>query len=312
LLKIVILFLLLYIPQCINVKYFIKNSQKTFKLITSDITNSTTALQLFTNKFTGAFNTIKGLPTALTNKTITVGGEGYTVSKSDMKSLQQFVSLQEQGIDPTTALGQSMTGASEAAEKAAKGMIDEGMSAEQMTACLNTARASTVALKAETIALNIGIQAAIIAAVFIITKLVTAYSDMAKAAAEATSQYKEQSSTLEEYKTQITELKTALEDNNISYADARDKRSQLLDIQKELIDTYGVEANGIDLVNGSLDEQIEKLDTLNEKKVQEWKNEVNKLSVGQQIEKWGGAAIIALNSWLFEPLNIKSLQKPKG
>jgi hypothetical protein len=135
---------------------------------------------------------------------------------------------------------------------------------------------------------------------------------MAKAAAEATSQYKEQSSTLEEYKTQITELPTALEDNNISYADARDKRSQLLDIQKELIDTYGVEANGIDLVNGSLDEQIEKLDTLNEKKVQEWKNEVNKLSVGQQIEKWGGAAIIALNSWLFEPLNIKSLQKPKG
>ena len=45
-----------------------------------------------------------------------------------------------------------------------------------------------------------------------------------------------------------------------------DEREQLLNIQKELIDTYGSEVQGIDLVNGKYDEQIAKLRELEKEK----------------------------------------------
>ena len=44
------------------------------------------------------------------------------------------------------------------------------------------------------------------------------------------------------------------------------KKEQLLQLQYKLIDSYGSEAKGIDLVNGKYDESIEKLKSLNEEK----------------------------------------------
>lgn len=161
-------------------------------------------------------------------------------------------------------------------------------------ASLAKAKLATIGLRVATLALNVGLTLGITTLISGIAKMIGASEEMSQQASEATSKYKEQAASIDEYKNKIAELKTALNDENISYSEARDKRSQLLDIQKQLIDTYGVEASGIDLVNGSLDDQINKLDTLNKQKRQEWENEVNKLSSGQQWQKWSGAAGLAL------------------
>ena len=155
-------------------------------------------------------------------------------------------------------------------------------------ASLAKEKLATIGLRVSTLALNIGLTVGITTLISGIAKMIGASEEMSQQASEATSKYKEQAASIDEYKNKITELKTALNDENISYSDARDKRSQLLDIQKQLIDTYGAEASGIDLVNGSLDDQIDKFETLDKQKRQEWENEVNKLSTGQQLKKWGG------------------------
>ncbi|WP_124116928.1 phage tail tape measure protein, partial [Paenibacillus xylanexedens] len=51
-----------------------------------------------------------------------------------------------------------------------------------------------------------------------------------------------------------------------------DVKNKLFELQNRLIDTYGTEASGLDLVNGRYDEQIAKLDELQQKKL---KNEID-------------------------------------
>ena len=45
-----------------------------------------------------------------------------------------------------------------------------------------------------------------------------------------------------------------------------EKKSKLKEIQEELIDTYGIEASNIDVVNGKYEEQIGLINELNNKK----------------------------------------------
>lgn len=128
-----------------------------------------------------------------------------------------------------------------------------------------------------------------------IIKMANAYKEMVEQASRATDTFKEQSRAIGDYRDRIEELKTALSSENISYTEARDKRSELLDIQKQLINTYGEEVKGIDLVNGSLDEQLDKLDELNEKKRQDWENDVNKMSWGEKWGKFAGLTVLSLS-----------------
>jgi len=108
---------------------------------------------------------------------------------------------------------------------------------------------------------------------------------------EATNTYKEQASSLESNKQSITELREAIESGNLSYSEATEKREELLSIQRELLSSYGSEAEGIDLVNGSLEEQIALLNELEEKNRQEWKNSVNELSNTSEIWNWGTSGL---------------------
>lgn len=138
----------------------------------------------------------------------------------------------------------------------------------------------------KTFGANLAINAGITLAITLISKLATSYSEMIEKAQETTSTYKEQSSSIESNKQSITELRTAIDSGNLSYSEAAEKREELIAIQKELLSSYGPEVEGIDLVNGSLEEQIALLDELDEKKRQDWKNTVNELSNGSEIWNW--------------------------
>lgn len=62
---------------------------------------------------------------------------------------------------------------------------------------------------------------------------------------------------------------------NLTEQEAYNTKSQLLDIQSQLSNSYGEQADGIDLVNGNLDEQIEKMQQLKIENAKSWLNDTD-------------------------------------
>lgn len=87
----------------------------------------------------------------------------------------------------------------------------------------------------------------------------------------------EQSNTsIQDNISRITELRTALDSGKLTEQEAYDTKSQLLDIQNQLTESYGEQISGLDLVNGKYDEQIAKLKELNIAQSERFLNENQK------------------------------------
>lgn len=113
---------------------------------------------------------------------------------------------------------------------------------------------------------TLAVTAAINLAYKAITSIIERQENLRQAALDASTALNEQTSSINNYKEQITSLCDLLEKGNLSEQEAYDARKQLISIQDELVDKYGSEATGIDLVNGKLDEQIAKLDGIADRK----------------------------------------------
>lgn len=116
-----------------------------------------------------------------------------------------------------------------------------------------------------------------------VTAAVTAYSAYKRSIEEAVSSAKSAGNTWEENATsiqdnisRIQELKTALASGTLTEQEAADAKSELLSIQESLSESYGNQVSGLDLINGSLTEQIALLDQVNEKQSQSFLNENKK------------------------------------
>lgn len=116
-----------------------------------------------------------------------------------------------------------------------------------------------------------------------VTAAVTAYSAYKRSIEEAVSSAKSAGNTWEENTTsiqdnisRIQELRTALASGTLIEQEAADAKSELLSIQESLSESYGNQVSGIDLINGSLTEQIALLDQVNEKQSQSFLNENKK------------------------------------
>ena len=99
-----------------------------------------------------------------------------------------------------------------------------------------------------------------------ITAAVKAYNswlqkcvDNAKAATET---WSAQNDKLEDQVSRIDELNKKLKEGNLTEQEAYDVKSELYSIQSSLVETYGDQAEGIDLVNGKLDAEIQKVKDL--------------------------------------------------
>lgn len=132
--------------------------------------------------------------------------------------------------------------------------------------------AKTMALELATTALNtaisFGLSLAISAAIAGVTAWIRKYDDLREANKEIVDQFKQTSDSIQEQIDKIKEYKKVLEDRNSTETEAYDARSGLIDVQKELIDTYGEEAKKLDLVNGKREEEIKKLEELERKKAE--------------------------------------------
>lgn len=93
---------------------------------------------------------------------------------------------------------------------------------------------------------------------------------MKEASEELNQTWQDEKTAIEDALTQYNEYNKKLQDSTLSISEVNDVKSQLKDIQDKLIETFGNEAEGIDLVNGKYDEQISKLEIISKKKAKNY------------------------------------------
>lgn len=161
---------------------------------------------------------------------------------------------------------------------------------QQHNAGLQQSTVSAYASAAAHAALNVALSAGLsLLASFVVSgvlKLINSGKEAAKAAKEATKdaqKLSEEFSSLEDYKKQIKELRKSLDSNNLSQSEAYDARQKLLTIQDELISKFGLEKEGINLVTGAIEDQIDVIDEYDKKNAREWLNN-NQKSINEAIK----------------------------
>lgn len=117
-------------------------------------------------------------------------------------------------------------------------------------------------------------------------------NDSARETAQAIA---DQNKSLDDNISKLKELRSKLDDSNTSESEAYDIKKQLYEIQKSLIESYGDEAEGLRLVNGEIDTQIDKLKTLSKEKAIAWQrdnqdaiNRANEVMTKEQLLFVGG------------------------
>lgn len=97
--------------------------------------------------------------------------------------------------------------------------------------------------------------------------------EMMESAKQAGSEWESGQEGIQENIDKVTELRDALDAGTLSEQEAASAKSELLSIQESLTESYGDQVAGIDLINGSLTEQIDLLDKVSQKQAEQFQNE---------------------------------------
>ena len=90
---------------------------------------------------------------------------------------------------------------------------------------------------------------------------------------DSIAEIEERNKSIDDNISKAQELRDSLDSGTLTEQEAYNTKSQLLDIQSQLSDYYGEQADGIDLVNGKLDDQIEKMQQLKVENAKSWLND---------------------------------------
>lgn len=90
---------------------------------------------------------------------------------------------------------------------------------------------------------------------------------------DSIAEIEERNKSIDDNISKAQELRDSLDSGTLTEQEAYNTKSQLLDIQSQLSDSYGEQSDGIDLVNGKLDEQIEKMQQLKVENAKSWLND---------------------------------------
>lgn len=219
-----------------------------------------------------------GLKAYLTNiKGTTASMTGYTVSlqgnitgfKKVSSAITQYNALATAGTQKQNEFSTAVAATNGRLGGYLRGLSGAKASLSGYVNSLVSATAKTIVLQAATMALNaavsMGITAAISLAVKGFDKLINSTKRASDAANEAFSesnskvqQNKEEIKTLDEL---IQKYKELRENENLD----TEGRKQVKNLQNDIADLVGVQAQNLDLVNGKLDEEIIKLNEISEK-----------------------------------------------
>lgn len=111
---------------------------------------------------------------------------------------------------------------------------------------------------------------------------VTAMERMRDAGTEASKTVDSNAQSISDYISQISTLKESLDSCTLSENEAYDARKQLFSIQDGIIAKYGEEAAGVDLLNGSLQTQIDKLNEIANSDIRDWLSDNSEAIVDAQ------------------------------
>lgn len=247
---------------------------------------ATYALSQLVSMVTSATKEFSNLSNAL--KMVKAAESVGTFDTSNMASL---INLTKGLSQSQTKLVLSSTALSDAQKVAI--LMGQGMTESQATATIasmglasaeGVATGATVSLSAAfsglmaTLAANplILVAAGVAAAVTAFSAYKRSIEEAVDKAQEAGSALEDNNTSLQDNIDKITELRTALDNGTLSEEEAYQAKSDLLEIQQSLYDSYGDQVKGIDLVTGALDSQISKLKELSTEESKRFLNENKK------------------------------------
>lgn len=206
------------------------------------------------------------------------------LSKSQTKLVLSSTALSD-AQRVAVLMGQGMTEAQASAAVASMGLASAETTATGATVSLSSALSGLMStLLANPLIL---IAASVTAAVSAFSAYKRSIEEAVDKAQEAGNAWEDNNTSLQSNIDKITELRTALDNGTLTEEEAYQAKSDLLEIQDSLTESYGNQAQGIDLVNGSLDLQISKLKELSTEESKRFLNE-NKKGVEEaekQMEK---------------------------
>ena len=213
------------------------------------------ATNITDDAFEGLLNLTQGLSKSQTK---------LVLSSKALSDAQRIAILMGQGMSQTEA--------------------QSAVAAMGLASAQGAATASTVTLSGAlkglwaTLAANplILIAAGVTAAVAAVSAYNHSIEEAVSSARESGNAWEESHSSLQDNVTKIEELRAALESGTLSEQEAAQAKSELLSIQESLSESYGNQVEGIDLLNGSLTEQLALLDKVAQKEAEAFKNENKK------------------------------------
>ena len=188
------------------------------------------------------------------------------ITKSDIKILQDYNHSLQNGTNATLAFRQTMKGASPETRTFAKEMARGNASINQLT---TSSKAAALGMTALNTAMNIAVSWLVASVISSVVKWFQELSKAEERAAEQAHKIAEQSKGLadkrqKEYSSLndlIAKYKELAETEGNTSVTSREK---LRNIQKEITELVGKQANNIDLVNGKLDEELAKLNSISD------------------------------------------------
>lgn len=234
------------------------------------------------------------------------------LSKDDIAALQKYVDILKSGNKENISLEVAMDGTSKSAQKQAakfrelNDMLRTGeISQEQYEAAtlsLSTAqKAATISSKALSVALNALGNIAIMSAITLITKgisalvdkLVVTEEELAQVRDEAVQDLQKMSSELSDIikkEEDIEELVGRYKQLILSTQDISANKDELIKIQDSLIEKFQNERAEIDLLNDSYDETIKKIKELSDEEYSKWASEnADKLAKAEKLANYNVA-----------------------
>ncbi len=100
---------------------------------------------------------------------------------------------------------------------------------------------------------------------------------------QLTEEYDQTRESLQELTREYTSLKQTLDSGGLSYDEEIEAKKELLAIQEKLVEMFGSEANGLDLVNGKLEDQTDQIEKLSVAQAKKYLQDTFKS--GQDAEK---------------------------
>ena len=195
------------------------------------------------------------------------------ITESDVQLYERYWKLLEEHKDQEEAWSKTFANASISAKNFVNSHAEIVEAGPEMLKLLEEEADKTKKVMIARQALNIVYSVAITAITSLIirgiSKLIHAEEEETKALAksidefqESTDKYNEQNDTLDDLIVKYKEYTKQLNIINSKEEDSTDIKNSLSEIQQTIIKQYGKMAEGIDTVNGKYDEEIQKLETL--------------------------------------------------